>query len=164
MMSIDLEDLSNYDFLMNEKFKLNVTSNNKNYELLLYLKFFVKHPCVEFDEIDSQHSYNDIFNHSSLAITDFSSVIFDFAYLKKPVIYYHAVKDYHFNIEESYFDYETMGFGEIAKDHDTLVKLIKEYVTSNCQMKEEYKKRVDDFFEFRDKNNCRRVYNFISNN
>ena len=39
MMSIDLEDLSNYDFLMNEKFKLNVTSNNKNYELLLYLKY-----------------------------------------------------------------------------------------------------------------------------
>ena len=32
------------------------------------------------------HTYNDIFNHSSLLITDYSSVVFDFAYIKKPII------------------------------------------------------------------------------
>ena len=126
-----------------------------------YTDLFDKNPSVEFEDTPS---YNDIFNHSSLVVTDFSSVVFDFAYIKKPVIYYHAVEDYHFNIEESYFDYETMGFGEITRKHDEIVDLIIEYVESECKMKDEYKKRVDEFFKFRDKNNCRRVYNFILSN
>lgn len=28
-------------------------------------------------------------------------------------------------------------------------------------MKDKYRKRVDDFFEFKDKHNCERVYNAI---
>lgn len=132
-----------------------------------HLHLFDRHPSVEFDNIKSDtgrvHTYNDIFNHSSLLITDYSSVVFDFAYIKKPIIYYHAVEDYHFDIKNSFFDYETMGFGEIAKSSEGLVNLIMNYVNLDCEMKDKYKKRVDDFFEFRDKNNCKRVYDFILN-
>ena len=35
------------------------------------------------------------------------------------------------------------------------------YVENGCQMKPEFKKRVDDFFAFTDKNNCKRVYEAI---
>ena len=63
---------------------------------------------VSYDE-----SYQELFNNSSVLVTDYSSVFFDFAYLKKPVIYYHPIDDYHY--ENSYFDYETMGFGDVVK-------------------------------------------------
>ena len=56
-----------------------------------------------------------------------------------------------------------MGFGEIAKSTEGLVNLIMNYVNCNCEMKDKYKKRVDDFFEYHDKNNCKRVYEFILN-
>ena len=115
----------------------------------------------DYVTIDTERKYNDIFTHSSLIITDYSSIAFDFAYLKKPVVYYHYSADYHFDLEESYFDYEKMGFGEVIHDHESLVNLIMDYVANNCQMKDKYKKRVDDFFEFKDKHNCERVYNAI---
>lgn len=137
-----------------------------------YKLIFKPHPNVyrfielfetnDYVIIDStSNSYNDIFTHASLIITDYSSIAFDFAYLKKPVIYYHYAKDYHFDIEESYFDYKTMGFGEVVDDHEELIDLIMEYVENECEMKDQYTKRVDDFFEFNDKNNCKRVYDAI---
>ena len=99
-----------------------------------------------------------------MIITDYSSIAFDFAYLKKPVIYYHYAKEYHFDLEESYFDYKTMGFGEVIKKEDDLIKLIKDYLDNDCKMKEVYKKRVDEFYKYNDQNNSKRVYNWIYEN
>ncbi len=137
-----------------------------HHNLNTHLHLFERHPLVEFDYGSSNgngHTYDEIFNHSSLLITDYSSAVFDFAYIKKPILYYHGVEDYHFDIENSFFDYEKMGFGEIAKSPEGLVNLIKNYVNCNCVMKDKYKKRVDDSFEYHDKNNCKRVYEFLLN-
>ena len=112
--------------------------------------------------VSYEESYQELLNNSSLMVTDYSSVYFDFAYLKKPVIYYHPVDDYHY--EESYFDYETMGFGEVISSEDDLISKIEEYVENDCRMEDEYQKRVDDFFTYRDKNNCKRVYDWINEN
>ena len=109
--------------------------------------------------IDKISSYQDLFNNSSLLITDYSSVAFDFAYIKKPVLYYQYANDYHF--EETFFSYEKMGFGEVINDINELIKVIEEYLLNNCQMKDIYKQRVDSFYKFKDKNNCKRVYNEI---
>ena len=106
--------------------------------------------------IDITSSYQDLFNNSSLLITDYSSVAFDFAYIKKPVLYYQYGDDYHF--EETFFDYETMGFGEVISDFNDLINIVSEYLSNNCEMKVKYKKRVDSFYKFKDKNNCERVY------
>ncbi|WP_455644915.1 bifunctional glycosyltransferase/CDP-glycerol:glycerophosphate glycerophosphotransferase [Methanosphaera sp.] len=107
-------------------------------------------------------SYQELFNESALLVTDYSSVYFDFAYLKKPVIYYHADEDYHY--EEGYFSYENMGFGEVIKSEEMLIQKIDEYTHSNCQMEEKYIKRVEDFFKYTDQNNCKRVYEWIYDN
>ena len=94
-------------------------------------------------------------------ITDYSSVSFDFAYLYKPVLYYHYGSDYHFDLEDSYFDYDTMGFGEVVNTEEELVDVTIRYIENNCELGEEYSKRVSDFFIFTDKNNCKRVHDKI---
>ena len=71
--------------------------------------------------LSKDDSYQDLFRSSSLLVTDYSSVFFDFAYLKKPVIYYQREDDYHYN--EGYFDYESMGFGEVIGDEDALIEI-----------------------------------------
>ena len=58
----------------------------------------------------------------------------------------------------SRFSYEKLGFGEICDNNDELVNYLCEYMENNCNMKEFYKKRADDFFEFSDYNNCKRIY------
>lgn len=113
----------------------------------------------DYVHMDETSSYQYLFNNSSLLITDYSSVAFDFAYIKKPVLYYQYGDDYHF--DETFFDYETMGFGEVIKDIDDLIDEIEKYMLNNCEMKEKYKNRVDSFYKFKDQNNCKRVYDAI---
>ena len=104
-----------------------------------------------------------MFRDASLMVTDYSSVFFDFAYLKKPVLYYQneSFDDFHYG--KGYFDYETMAFGEIVHNEDDLVKMIMEYVENDCKMKDKYKSRVDKFFKFNDRNNRKRLYDWIKN-
>ena len=33
-----------------------------------------------------------------------------------------------------------------------------EYIENDCKLKEKYKKRIDNFFAYFDKNNCERIY------
>ena len=88
-------------------------------------------------------------------------MFFDFAYLKKPVIYYQADDSYHFDQEKSYFDYQKDGFGPVAKSPDELQEHIIEILENGCMMDETYQKRVDEFFKFHDRNNSKRVYEEI---
>jgi len=168
--------MSDEEILESEYFKRwNSLLNNR--ELIEFLKkhnyeiIFKPHPnvydCIHLFDLsnvtfDKELSYKDLFNDSKLLITDYSSVTFDFAYLKKPLVYYQWENDdFHFDLSESYFKYDKMGFGESIDNENSLVQLIKEYVLNDCKMKDKYQKRVDNFYEFHDKNNCKRVYDFI---
>lgn len=155
-----------YNSLINNKKLIEKTKE------LGYNVIFRPHPHVYqyiglFDENDvikidyERGSYQELFKKGALLITDYSSVAFDFAYLKKPVLYYQYGEDYHFNLEESYFDYETMGFGEVCKTEDELVDMICEYMENGCEMKEKHAQNVEDYFTFTDHNNCQRVHDAI---
>ena len=62
-------------------------------------------------------NYQKCLLKSSLLITDYSSVFFDFGYLKKPIIYTHLdyIEYRNFNYKKGYFDYIKNGFGPIWK-------------------------------------------------
>lgn len=115
---------------------------------------------VELIPATGDVSYEKILCESSLMVTDYSGVQFDFAYMRKPVVYYHpdALPPHY---EEGGLIYETMGFGPICKDNEQLVDTLCEYMEDQCRTKEEYVKRADDFFAFDDHNNCERIYNTI---
>jgi len=56
-----------------------------------------------------------------------------------------------------------MGLGDvILKEEDTVDK-IKEYIDTGCLMENKYIERVNNFFKYTDKNNCKRVYEWILN-
>lgn len=124
-----------------------------------FAEAFMHHPDVDFD-LDLT-DYTDTFNNSSLVITDYSSVSFDFAYLKKPLIYYHFDNNYHFDVEKGYFKYESDGFGPVVRTHDELKKEIMRMIDNGCVMDETYAKRVDEFFRYIDQDNSKRVYEEI---
>lgn len=111
--------------------------------------------------ISEKESYQQLFEESAIMITDYSSVFFDFAYLKKALIYYQPEDDYHY--EDSYFDFESMGFGDVIHDEDKLLEKIEYYIKNECDNEDKYKERVNKFFKYNDKNNCKRVYDWIKN-
>lgn len=120
-------------------------------------------PNSEVEVISSvgDMSYEKILTESSLMVTDYSGVQFDFAYMKKPLVYFHP-SQLPAHYEDGCFFYDTMGFGEICTESDQLVDTLCEYMKNNCKMKDEYVARVDDFYAHHDHNNCERIYNEVS--
>lgn len=110
------------------------------------------------------YNFPKIFSEGSLLVTDYSSVAFDFATLRKPLIYAQFDKKAFFaghTYKEGYFSYAKHGFGPVVSDHDALVNSIIEYIERDFAMEPKYDKRVDAFFKFNDKNNSKRVYEAI---
>ena len=145
---------------------------NSAEELGYTLQFF-PHPVV-LQHIDVFHldprvkilredvEYKDVYAESAMVISDYSSAVFDFAYLKKPILYAQFDADTFFSGEhvyqKGYFDYQRDGFGEVTHTLEETVDLMIQYMRSGCVMKDQYKERVNRFFAFDDQENCRRVY------
>lgn len=112
--------------------------------------------CIaSMEEYDVQTALKE----SAYLITDYSSIFFDFAYMKKPLSYfqfdYEEFRSRHY--AEGYFSYERDGFGPVVKTVDKLVdELISSY-EKGFKMEDEYKQKVDKTFIYRDHNNCERI-------
>lgn len=114
--------------------------------------------------INSAADYNSLFRENALMITDYSSVVADFVYLKKPVIYTQFDFEEFFaghHCRSGYFDYERDGFGPVVHDQEAAVEAIINCINSGCKMQNKYAARAESFFAYNDKNNCRRVYDEI---
>ena len=159
---------NNYNRLLNDSIILEVLKET-GYKVLFYihpelqhqLKDFDKNDLVEFAKIDTR--YQEVINNSSLLITDYSSVAFDFAYLKKPIIYYQFDREEFFgnHYKKGYFNYYEDGFGEVLEEYEVLRNTLIEYIYNNCKIKEVYRKRIQEFYQYNDTNNCKRVYEEI---
>lgn len=104
-----------------------------------------------------------LLKESALMITDYSSVYFDFAYMKKPIIYYQFDYEEYRNrqYQEGYFNYKNDGFGSVNKNEFEIIENIKMYVENNYIIEDTYLKRINDFFEINDTDNCKRVFEEI---
>ena len=153
-----------YNGLINDK-RLIEAAEKYGYKLLYVLHPIVSPQLQDFDKNEhvtivpsvGDFSYEDAFCESALMVTDYSGIQFDFAYMRKPVLYLHH-KDMPTHYEEGTYHYDTMAFGEICHDNDELIDQLIDYMKNDCKMKEEYVRRVDDFFKYNDNNNCSRIY------
>ena len=122
-------------------------------------EFFRANDVVEVD--GGGTSYGRWFAVGSLLVTDYSSTAFDFAYLRKPVVYAQFDADSFFagghTYGKGYFDYASDGFGEVEATVEATVARIVGYLESGCALKAEYRRRIDGFFAYGDRENCRRV-------
>ena len=158
-----------YNSLINNKKLISVM---KKYG---YAGVFYNHPnfnkqAVDFEENDTitvskaNANANDVISECSMLVTDYSSAFFECAYLKKPVVYTQFDHDdfvkRHIGTD-GYYNYNTDSFGPICYDLDTSVDAIIKYLKNNCKIEEKYKKRIDKFFIYNDKNNCKRLINEV---
>ena len=109
--------------------------------------------------------YRDIYADSDLIVTDYSSAVFDFSYLRRPVLFAQFDRERFFSGEHSYtrgyYDYDRDGLGEVTRDLESTVDRIIEYMENGCEMKPLYRERAERFFVFSDQENCRRIYEKI---
>ena len=109
------------------------------------------------------YDVQSLLKESSLLVTDYSSVHFDFAYMKKPVLHYQFDEEEVFqkHCSRGYFDYRNSGFGEVCARESELLSLIDDYLKNDCQVKPFYLQRIDGFFPLHDSQNCERIFREI---
>lgn len=125
-------------------------------------KYFELFACDKI-EIANNDDYDlqSLLKSSSLLITDYSSIYFDFAYMGKPVIYYQFDYDDYRKAQykEGYFNYEKNGFGPVVYSEDSVLTCIFELIGNKWESTSEYKTRSQKFFPLCDNLNCCRHYN-----
>lgn len=100
---------------------------------------------------------------AKIFITDYSSVHFDSAYVGNSNIYYQFDQE-EFLTEhagKSYFSYTLDGFGPVVDQKEALLKEINQIIEKKYQRSKQYDERVKSFFENRDGQNSKRLYEYI---
>lgn len=155
-----------YNSLINNE-KLINKLNESNYELVFYPHYEIQQYIQYFNTtsdkviIAKKENYDvqTLLKESKLLISDYSSVVFDFAYMNKPILYYQFDKLTHY--KKGYFEYDRDGFGDIVKKEDELVQKIIEFIDNDFKLSEKYQERIDKCFKNRDDKNCERIFKEI---
>lgn len=135
-----------------------------HYEMTPFLQAFSD---VQNDHIriidSSKYSVQRLLKDALILITDVSSVQFDFAYMRKPLLYYHwdytSIVANH--LGKGYFDFEQNGFGAICSNEDSVLQELNKIESNGWTMEDKYLLRVRQFFCFHDSDNCKRIYEAI---
>ncbi len=125
-----------------------------------YDKYFeVKNPRIRVKQ-----EKNDMQDYLAM-ITDYSSIVFDFVYLNRPIFYF--VPDYEkfkAGITHSYYKLDLPleeGFGALTQSADELVAELEKAIKNDFKSEEPYKSRMESFFLYKDKNCRERLYNAL---
>ena len=162
--------MSNYYNLLNNKKLIEILEkNNITIKLVLHknMNKYKINTILLSNNVTINHNnevdIQKLLNKTDLLITDFSSISMDIGYRQRPIIYYQFdEEDYRKRqLDEGYFSYEKDGFGEVLNYQDLVINKIKYYIDNNFKAENKYLKRMDNFFEKRDKENSKRILNEI---
>ena len=119
-------------------------------------------PAIHMADIDSI-DLQELMKSSEMIITDYSSVFFDMAYMKKPVIFYQfdaeQFRKYHY--EEGWFHYNASKLGRICTTSESVTDTLNTIIDAGYQVDEAFLGEHGRFFELYDQNNSQRIYDAI---
>ena len=114
----------------------------------------------------SKQDIQNLLIKGAYLITDFSSIHTDFAYMKKPILYYQYDKKefdrQHIGkyASDTYFNYKRDGFGEVVNNEKDLLKKLDNFL-HQTSVEKKYLSKIDAFFELNDNQNCKRIYEIL---
>ena len=119
-------------------------------------------PCITMAD-PAGFDVQELLKESAFLITDYSSIAMDFAYMKKPLMYYQFDKEAFVKEQygKGYFSYERDGFGPVEFEIGGVKRGLRNYIENGFTMEEKYRNRRDDFFELNDSGNCERNYQAV---
>lgn len=94
-------------------------------------------------DLSDYRDINDLLFVTDILITDYSSVIFDYALLNKPLVYFtYDLEDYE-NGRGLYYDFKDYVYGDVTKNTEELIQSIKAQNMQEEKRKEFMKKFMD---------------------
>lgn len=146
--------------------------DKQNYKIVFYMHYQIQKYSKAFFELENKnviiaekelYDVQELLKQAAVLITDYSSVFFDFAYMKKPLLYFQFDEERFFkgHYQKGYFSYYEDGYGPVCHNQSEVVEYISKLFFADLEMENRYVERVDSFFAYNDSNNCQRVYEAI---
>lgn len=137
--------------------------NNLPEEYIIVNKFhpFVaeKYGKIESDRIIDMSDYQDLTRLllvANILISDYSSIVFEYALLNRPIIFYaYDKEEYEEKIRGFYYEYNNY-VKKIARDKKQLLEAIIEIDDKNL-----FRVENVDWIEYEDSNSSERIYNLV---
>ncbi len=150
------------ELLTYDRFKNLLEKNNIEFEFKLHpiFKDYLPYFKTECKNIKVNAEAIDLSEYK-LFITDYSSYVFDFVYLKRPIAYFltdekefnaglHTYRKLDLELEDA--------FGPITNNAEDLVDVIEEFIKNNFKASNIYEKRIENFFNTREPNHRKELY------
>ena len=178
-----LRNLSDAEFIKSDYYKnfyeiltdknLNSALSKHGYEIILYLHYELQKFSHLF-KTDLQnvkiadfknYGVRELLTESSLLVTDYSSVFFDFAYMRKPILYFWFDEEKFFatQYDKGYFGCRKDGFGRVVKTKGEVVNFLINKLENGMKNDEVYSERADKFFGEEISCRCEKTYREILN-
>ncbi len=125
-------------------------------------RFFDKFYELDGETVRLADKTVDEFSYS-IFITDFSSFVFDFIYLKRPILYFVPDKDLFDAGLNHYRELDIPlddGFGELSTTPEKAVDDVIALIENNCTPEEKYVERMNGLF-FDVENHAEELYNYL---
>ena len=148
------------EWLANAGMELVFYPHRNMQKFISFFKTESKHVKIaDWEHYDVQQ----LLKESAFLITDYSSIFNDFAYMRKPMIYYQFdnEKFRKAQYEEGYFSFKEDGFGPVCETFEELKTALKRAIDENLKNPEVYLNREKEFFTIWDTDNCKRNYEEI---
>ena len=134
------------------------------YVILLRLHYLIANNIdvsdVQGFAFDFSHheDIRELYMVSDLLITDYSSVFFDYANLKRPMIFFvYDIEDYRDRLRGFYFKFEEKAPGPLVKTTDEVIKEINKLEESNNRLPENFDEFYETFCSWEDGDATKRV-------
>lgn len=116
---------------------------------------------VNISEVDLQKKMCE----ASLLVTDYSSVSYDFSYMNKPVLFYKFDSKMYYEYQYPLGEWpggDDQKFGKVVKNHNSLIKELINLIENDYD-NTKYILSFKDFYDYKDKNNCKRIHKEVMN-
>lgn len=104
---------------------------------------------------------NELLMESSLLISDYSSVVWDFFKMKKPVVFFHFDSDEYLKQHGSFIDFNSELIGPRASDVEGVVEEIESSLKAQFALSSTYVAAHERTFPLDDRKNCERIYSVV---
>lgn len=148
------------DYLLNKKIKLKV---RLHFRMIKFLELLKISGSVELEDIQKINMQKSLLN-SKLLITDYSSIMWDIAYMNRPVVLYQFDREEFleergknsFNISEKKL------FCSCIFDEESLVDKVIDICRKDFLIENKTKEKINEFFAWRDNLNSKRIYDLAN--
>lgn len=121
-----------------------------------FSKFIKSYPAFYVD-LSAERDINELLLVADVLVTDYSSVIFEYALLNKPIVYFTYDLEKYESSRGLYYDFSEYIYGEVARCSDELIDAIRKH-SMNTEMRNKF---INRFMSACDGKSTEKVYRWI---